>query len=248
MPLIKSASKKAFSENVSEMMHSGHPQKQALAVAYSTMRKAGHKMAEGGMCAACGGEACKYSNGGKVDEGLSDEEKRKARSARHPVSISGGPGREDSRHGHPERNERGTSQSWSQGKSLGHHEDNVFRSGTRYRKEEAKENLADLKEQKPKLKGLAHGGTLHNGKIKSFMDKGDSEVGSSMYALPHGLAKGGEMDIEKEADMEGEYSEHESMEHELMESCASELLDAIHSKDPKQIVESLKALILSIKE
>lgn len=52
MPLIKSKSKKAFSQNVSEMMHSGHPQKQSLAAAYATKRKAEHKayggMAEGG--------------------------------------------------------------------------------------------------------------------------------------------------------------------------------------------------------
>lgn len=40
MPLEKSASKEAFSSNVSELMHSNYPQKQALAIAYSTKRKA----------------------------------------------------------------------------------------------------------------------------------------------------------------------------------------------------------------
>lgn len=49
MPLIKSASKEAFSENVSEMVKAGHPQKQALAAAYATARKAGAKYAEGGL-------------------------------------------------------------------------------------------------------------------------------------------------------------------------------------------------------
>lgn len=38
MPLIHSDSKEAFSKNVAEMMHSGHPQKQALAAAYSVQR------------------------------------------------------------------------------------------------------------------------------------------------------------------------------------------------------------------
>ena len=39
MPLKKGSSKETFSENVSEMMHSGRPQKQALAAAYSQQRK-----------------------------------------------------------------------------------------------------------------------------------------------------------------------------------------------------------------
>ena len=46
MPLIKSASKKAISSNISEMMKSGHPQKQAIAAALDTARRA--KRASGG--------------------------------------------------------------------------------------------------------------------------------------------------------------------------------------------------------
>lgn len=45
MPLIKSSSKEAFSENVREMIHSGHPQDQALAAAYRIKRE---KRAKGG--------------------------------------------------------------------------------------------------------------------------------------------------------------------------------------------------------
>lgn len=40
MPLVKSASKKAMSENISREMHAGKPQKQAVAIAYSVQRKA----------------------------------------------------------------------------------------------------------------------------------------------------------------------------------------------------------------
>ena len=40
MPLKKSASKKAFSENVKTEMAHGKPQKQALAISYATQRKA----------------------------------------------------------------------------------------------------------------------------------------------------------------------------------------------------------------
>lgn len=43
MPLKKSASKKAFSENVATEMRAGKPQKQALAIAYDVKRKAAVK-------------------------------------------------------------------------------------------------------------------------------------------------------------------------------------------------------------
>lgn len=48
MPLIKSGSRKAVSANISEMVHSGHPQKQAIAAALSNARKYGAKFAAGG--------------------------------------------------------------------------------------------------------------------------------------------------------------------------------------------------------
>ena len=43
MPLKKSASSGAFSENVKKEMAAGKPQKQAVAIAYSVQRSAGHK-------------------------------------------------------------------------------------------------------------------------------------------------------------------------------------------------------------
>lgn len=47
MPLNKSTSKKAMSENIKREMHEGKPQKQAVAIAYSVQRQAakqeGHK-------------------------------------------------------------------------------------------------------------------------------------------------------------------------------------------------------------
>ena len=48
MPLIKSGSKKAMSENIRREMHAGKPQKQAVAIAYSVARKAGAKFKHGG--------------------------------------------------------------------------------------------------------------------------------------------------------------------------------------------------------
>ena len=40
MPLVKSGSKKAITENIRREMHAGKPQKQAIAIAYSVARKA----------------------------------------------------------------------------------------------------------------------------------------------------------------------------------------------------------------
>lgn len=40
MPLTKSAKKAAFGKNVAELIKSGRPQKQAVAIAYDVKRKA----------------------------------------------------------------------------------------------------------------------------------------------------------------------------------------------------------------
>lgn len=44
MPLKKGKSKKAIRANIKEMVHSGHPQKQAVAAALSQARKSGAKI------------------------------------------------------------------------------------------------------------------------------------------------------------------------------------------------------------
>lgn len=44
MPLIKSKSKKAISQNIRTEMNSGKPQKQAVAIALNVARKSGAKI------------------------------------------------------------------------------------------------------------------------------------------------------------------------------------------------------------
>ena len=48
MPLIKSGSKKAISENISREMHAGKPQKQAIAIAMSVAKYAKKKRKQKG--------------------------------------------------------------------------------------------------------------------------------------------------------------------------------------------------------
>lgn len=48
MPLVKSAKKEAISKNISEMVHSGYPRRQAVAAALDTARRYGKKKQEGG--------------------------------------------------------------------------------------------------------------------------------------------------------------------------------------------------------
>jgi len=43
MPLEKGSSRKVMSKNIREMVHVGHPQKQAVASAYAMARKSGKK-------------------------------------------------------------------------------------------------------------------------------------------------------------------------------------------------------------
>lgn len=185
MPLNKSGSKKAFSENVSTEMHAGKPQKQALAIAYSEMRRSGHKMSKGGMCEACGG-ACKYAGGGEVD---------------NPNKMS------------PNPKLKGLSEG---GK--------VYSVGP----------MTDTRQpSKEALEAYDEGGPVLPG-AQSFQNS---------FRKATGHAEGGEVDADGDYDGDKESGE----DNELMDMACDELMSALEKKDKKEILESLKAIILSVK-
>lgn len=70
MPLIKSSSKAAVSKNISEMMHAGHKQSQAVAAALDTARRAkSHGKAGGGPMSLPGMRMPGMGQSGEQDKG-----------------------------------------------------------------------------------------------------------------------------------------------------------------------------------
>ena len=251
MPLIHGKSKKAFSENVATEMEHGKPQKQALAIAYDVMRKAGHKMAKGGMCEKCG-DQCKYSDGGAVakltpspyDKAGSDISSSissdKAKSMADAFKAHGG--KIEKRINDPKNKPGGYVPTGfgsvgvhdsvekfgkNKGKSTGHV------SGGEFAKDRHAQKLNELKSMpNPNLKGLSHGGHV------SGFDLNDQAVAKWMQEGKHTMAEGGEV----------EEMEHlEGAEDELLEQCADELINAMEQKDKKGMLEAIKAIVISLK-
>lgn len=79
---------------------------------------------------------------------------------------------------------------------------------------------------KPKLQGLASGG--------SVVDPSKAQSAQDSMRKAFGYEEGGEVDSETD--------------NELMDMCADEFMKALETKNKKEMLESLKALILSCKE
>jgi hypothetical protein len=86
MPLIKSGSRAAVSQNISEMVHAGHPQNQAVAAALSNARKYGAHMAGGGFAPPLGE---RYASRQLFHEGFLHSSVP-GRTDKLPISVSGG--------------------------------------------------------------------------------------------------------------------------------------------------------------
>lgn len=186
MPLIHGKSKKAFSENVRTEMEHGKPQKQALAIAYSVMRRSGHKMASGGICEKCSGP-CKYDEGGSVkDSNPSMQDKNPSMAAR-PAPSPSLPGAQQA-----QASMRKAFKFAKGGLIKGVHEQvNKMHPGMsgaglhskdKNSKEEAMRQhslkLKELKEMEdPKLQGLSHGGFIKGVHQESDEEENVSQAG-----------------------------------------------------------------------
>lgn len=85
MPLIKSGSRAAISQNISEMVHAGHPQDQAVAAAMRNAREYGH--AAGGGVQTPMGE--RYASRQLFHEGFLHSNVP-GRTDKLPISVQGG--------------------------------------------------------------------------------------------------------------------------------------------------------------
>lgn len=85
MPLIKSGSRAAISQNISEMVHAGHPQDQAVAAAMRNAREYGH--AAGGGVQPPMGE--RYASRQLFHEGFLHSNVP-GRTDKLPISVAGG--------------------------------------------------------------------------------------------------------------------------------------------------------------
>lgn len=94
------------------------------------------------------------------------------------------------------------------------------------------DKLAELKAlPKPKLQGLAKGGKVYEvGPMKDTRQP--SKEAMTAYD------EGG--DVDADGDYDGD------MDNEILDQCCDELLSAFEKKDKKEILESLKAIILSV--
>lgn len=86
MPLIKSGSRAAVSQNISEMVHAGHPQNQAVAAAMRNARKYGSHMAAGGFTSPMGEKSAQRQI---FHEGFLHSSVP-GRTDKLPISVSGG--------------------------------------------------------------------------------------------------------------------------------------------------------------
>ena len=227
-PLIHSKTPKAFKANVREMMHHGHPQKQALAAAYHEQRSAQHKkhMDHGGACTC---SEC-YAEGGSVGSWTKREDNEKgvnrtsfqpgvSRAGMHMIAESEGPGE-----GSLEASKR-----------------------------EHKKTLGEMRGmKKPKL--MDEGGEVYaamdpkEDEYKEPITEIDEEP-ESHSKLFDKISKGYGRHPEMEAEG-GEVHGDEAEDKELMDSeihglLGEELMAAFDAKDKKRIHESIEAIVLN---
>lgn len=237
----------------------------SLGKAYSKMKTSGHMMAKGGECPACNGGRCMYADGGKAESSPipsttpspvpvdSDFAKTFSKGMKGATSGFAKGGMIHESDMEIDRPQNKMEKKWAGESTAGAmlRNSDINHGSLEKAKDEHHKVLGEIKAmKKPKLmadggpvpapaptsdvqegmrkafhfaKGGDVKGTDMNGpETKSFMEKGEFSVGHD--------AEGGEVE-----------------DHELLHHCAGELLSAIESKNTKEIVESLKAIIQSLK-
>ena len=225
MPLIHSKTPKAFKENISREMHAGKPQKQAVAIAYSTKRRAEEHKADGGCvgssCQGCSDANCAsdYSDtmGGKA---VAQAKARNYQPEPQPSQKPGGKMVFEAEGGavdswtKREDNERGVNRGW--GGNNGYSQAGMHARTAHYETDSSdKEDSLDAARRE-------HHKTL--GEMRSM-------------PKPKLMAEGGEVHEDAEQD-------HEMIDSEIHNMMGEELMSAIDAKDKKRIMESLEAIVL----
>src|SRR5271166_6296647 len=150
MPLIKGKSPKAFEHNIKAEMKAGKPQPQALAIAYSVKRKAPKKKASGGTVES-GSKDMNYADGGEAKRErpyTSEGQKGWTHEKDYTAGVHREQGGGESRAGQSLRNPNYG--------SMERHAGNVEGA-----KRAHKDVINQMRSQpKPKLQGLAEGGSV----------------------------------------------------------------------------------------
>lgn len=192
MPLIKGTSQKSFVKNLKTEMHHGHPQKQALAIAYSMKRKAeasrhkahggvmgampeSHAMADGGQMDSC--PNCGYAHGGSV-KGVHQSDMEVER----PDTMS--------KYGHSEKRWAGESEAGSAARLYQEGMGDSYKDKAMQKHGEV---IAGIMGIKPKLKGLAHGGLTGEGDEGDPQGFHDEEDASGYHMEPENHVEHNEM-------------------------------------------------------
>ncbi len=230
--LIHKKTPAAFKQNIRTEVHAGKPVKQAVAIAYSEKRRAEHKKAHGGAIEDC--PHC-YADGGDVKGGKVNLEDHEEEDERSKVT--------------------GTTENYStKGKQ------------TPIGKMQREEDLKKYKKMPgPKLQGLYSGGAAKASVAKAFQDSGSAgaeeyDPNSATYSKPQSPYadtshagpspdpnSGRDLDQEKSDNWanEAKGGEIEGDDGEIHEMLGQEMMDAIHKKDHKRIMDGIEACVLS---
>jgi hypothetical protein len=206
----------------------------SLAKAMSSMKKVGHSMSDA-ECKSCGGGPCEYCHGGKfadggkassdwdkVGRGIGADKLDKSKTAGfNPF----GPAQASASDDVPQKAKGGMIKK-DEGKIK-------YPSDEELEEDDNKESRMFMGDEK-KGKGLIE----HDNHIKRLADGGNVGPGG----IPLDPAKGQQIANAFKAEG-GEIEEDDGM----LDHCAGELLSAIESKNKKEILDSIKAIVMSLK-